>query len=317
MSTVRTDAVDASERVLVEGAGNNYVYGLYRRHSTQDNVGRYLLQGDRQAYFLQRCETDGSKNWCICDASTNTSSRVLFSAPVSDEDPDYPPSRGWVEFSYSFGSSDPSRFVDQSLTVTVIGQPQVIPTTTIFKAAASTYKNLLFSEEFSDVQFICEDGVAIAAHKNILAASSQYFAAVFRGPWRENKSGVLETSHPAHIIREMLELIYTGETSSQLVQEAPLEFLSVATEFDLPWLKKLAEPSCILSLNSNNLKVMWQAGRLYDSDPLKTACINYTKKNALSVLTNSSIIDIKSEDPASWKEFVGTIAGNADFVDSL
>jgi hypothetical protein len=83
--------------------------------------------------------------------------------------------------------------------------------------------------------------------------------------------------------------------------------MSVASEYDIPWIKNLAAPECIRSLDANNLKDIWQAGRLYDSASLKNACIDYTKKNALSVLANGGIMCLQIEDPASWEEFAKAI----------
>jgi hypothetical protein len=69
------------------------------------------------------------------------------------------------------------------------------------------YKAILFSEEHSDATIICEDDVAFPVHKNMLAASSPYFKAVFSGDWEENQSGVIKTCYLAHIIKEVLTLV--------------------------------------------------------------------------------------------------------------
>lgn len=87
-----------------------------------------------------------------------------------------------------------------------------------------------------------------------------------------------------------------------------MDFVSVASEFDLPWLKTLVEPICVESLDGNNLKGMWQSSCLYESKLLKTAWVNYAKQNAVAILTKSTVIDLKSEDPASWEEFAKAVA---------
>jgi len=302
------DLEDCTEQVLVEGAEQLAANGLYKRVDTHDNVGKYCLQDKNYSdnwyeFSLYRCDmADGAKQWCIMIAKCTIggrSSQTMYYAPISNDDPDYPPSTGWSD----------KRAISSKLSVTVLfaRTPYVLHTARVVKPVTATYESLLFSEEFSDIHFVCEGGVIIPAHKNILAASSPYFKTLFNGPWKENQSGLLNTSHPAHIVKETLSLIYTGDANSQLVREAPLAFISIASEFDLPWIKALAEPSCINSLDASNLKIFWQACRLYESDVLRTTCIDYAKNNSLVVLTGSTIIDLKSEDPTSWEEFVDAV----------
>ena len=177
----------------------------------------------------------------------------------------------------------------------------------VFKPVAMTYENLLFCEEFSDIKFVCEEEV-IPAHKCILAMSSPYFKAALEGPWKENERGELQSSHPARIIKAMLALLYTGTISSSLIDEEPLAFMSIASEYDIPWIKTLAEPRCIQKLCEYNLKEMWQVARLYESDSLKMACIAYVRANPLVVLANSDVITLKFQDEPSWQEFSEAIA---------
>jgi hypothetical protein len=226
------------ERVLVEGAGKE-VSGIYKRIDTHDNVGKYHMKSSDNwsGFFLLRCALqDGTKHWCITASLTPNVNGTLFTAPQSTEDPDYPPSMGWTRPGSSGAQLSPT------VTVMSLRKPCVLPTVSVAKPVTTTYEKILFAEEFSDVQFICDDGVIIPAHRCILAAASTYFRAAFSGPWQENQSGFLKTSHPAHIIKAMLTLIYTGEISSNLVEEEPLAFMSVASEYDLEWLKMLVEP---------------------------------------------------------------------------
>lgn len=295
-----TNEDETNERVLVQGAeGHDFVNGLYKRVDTHDGVGKYSKKGrydgqfgrSIEAHAFRRDESDGTKRWCIANDSNE-----YYSALICDNDPDYPPSKGWN------GSPAPT------VEVMSVRKSCALPAVTVIEPVASIYQRLLLSEETSDVQFICEGGVVIPTHKNILVASSSYFKAALNGPWKENQSGLINTSHPAHVIQETLALMYTGKTSSDLVKEAPLAFIGVASEFDLPWLKTLAEPYSVRSLDEHSLKDLWQAGRLYDSAFLRKACIDYAKKNPLTVLTNSEIITLKFDDPTSWEEFVNAVA---------
>lgn len=170
---------------------------------------------------------------------------------------------------------------------------------------------MLFSEEFSDVSIVCEDGVTIPAHKCILAVCSPYFKSVFSGRWKENQTGKLKSTHSSAVIKGVLRMLYTGETCPALIKIRPLAFISVASEYDLEWLKDLAVRACVDSLDEGNLKDVWQAGRLYESVLLKGACIKFADENASSVLKNSSIVKLSTEDTNSWNEFTDAIGNSS------
>ena len=106
----------------------------------------------------------------------------------------------------------------------------------------------------------------------------------------------------------MLTSLYTGQVDTRLIREEPLAFMSIASEYDLELLKTFAVPCCIRALDASNLKEIWQAGCLYESDAVKKACVEYAKKNSLAVLANGAVQFLQMEDPASWEEFSKAIA---------
>lgn len=69
------------------------------------------------------------------------------------------------------------------------------------------------------------------------------------------------------------------------------------------WLKSFAEPCCVQALNASNVKEIWQAGRLYESDFVKKGCIQFAHTCPLAVLTQGNVQLLQTEDPASWEEF--------------
>ena len=173
----------------------------------------------------------------------------------------------------------------------------------------AAYEEILFSEEHSDVKFICPDGQAIPAHKNILAASSPYFKASFSSRWEGKDKEKIKTTFAAHIIKAMLSLLYTGKVDEEAIEKEPVEFIKLSSEYDLKWLKEAkAEPCCIRAMSASNLKDMWQIGRMYESEVIKNACIAYTKRNTMNTLVNSTVQNLRTEDPASWEEFSKAIS---------
>jgi hypothetical protein len=103
------DPFREKERVLVQGAGLAAVNGVYERVGTFENVGKYatiaLWQGQNHEFSLFRCNTsNNTKHWYISivpmGVQPGTSTDIdFYSAPLSDNDPDFPPLMGWTKSS--------------------------------------------------------------------------------------------------------------------------------------------------------------------------------------------------------------------------
>lgn len=72
------------------------------------------------------------------------------------------------------------------------------------QSTMNTWNKLLFSQDFADVTFECPDGTSLHAHKNILAASSDYF--------RVNliQMEFWKTTNDSDTMKVVLSFIYTG-----------------------------------------------------------------------------------------------------------
>lgn len=187
--------------------------------------------------------------------------------------------------------------------------PKSIPTVTIPQSVATTYKNLLFSPDQSDIKFVCKDGEILPAHKIILDAASPYFRTAFHGPWVENMpEGEWHTSHSSSLIKAVLTYIYTGDISDSLVGETLLEVLSIAGEYDIPSLKELAAFHCVRSISVANFKKMVQFAYIHDIENLKTACCAFLKTNCVAVLKNPGVMSLPTESPDLWAELTADIA---------
>eukprot|EP00977_Amphora_coffeiformis_P001765 scaffold351_cov148-Amphora_coffeaeformis.AAC.10 len=84
-------------------------------------------------------------------------------------------------------------------------------------STAKAWERLLFSQQFSDITYVFEGDekdegepiVRLHAHRNILAASSPYFARYF-SQWGTDKKE-FETSNSVEIMKTVLAFIYTGQ----------------------------------------------------------------------------------------------------------
>ena len=93
---------------------------------------------------------------------------------------------------------------------------------------------MLFSEKFADVVFEVE-GERIPAHKNIVAACSEYMNALLSNPqWQENaddRMSVLKLSDLSAVsVRAMLIFIYTGEVDETACMTHTIDVLHLAAQ---------------------------------------------------------------------------------------
>lgn len=192
-----------------------------------------------------------------------------------------------------------------------MGHPKLV-TVPVPMSVATMWKDLLFSEEFSDIKFKCNGGgVVLHAHKNVLAAASPYFRTAFHGPWREQQSdGVWETSNSSTVMKAVLKFVYTGEVTTRLstflVFEAAM--LAVAAEYELESLKKIYEEECTLHLDVINVKSMLQLAPLHEAATLKQSCFEYIQRNCAKVLVDPSMMKLATEDVGLWSELVAFIS---------
>jgi len=182
-------------------------------------------------------------------------------------------------------------------------------TTPVLEGVVTSYKSMLFSDDFSDITFLCSDGVSIPAHKCILAASSAYFKTAFRGDWAENnEEGVWKTAHCSNLMKSILTLIYTGSVKEceKLMDEKgttdPLNVLDVACEYDIKHLIEIPVDNCARKLRLDNVQKMLQYAHVH-SPRLKTACFEFIKKNTAKALMDPGMMGrLAVEDPDLWGE---------------
>jgi len=189
------------------------------------------------------------------------------------------------------------------------GSPK-LPSVRVLKSTVRTYKKLLFNDTVSDIKFVCDEGrVVLPAHRCILIAASPYFEAALQGPWAENnKNGEWKTSHPSHIMKAVLTLLYTGKIDSSLVDREPLALFAATSEFNLTDLKPITEAGCIRSLSQENIKEMLKVAHLYNDDTLKKACHTFVKRHAASLLMDPKMMNLSREDPELWSDLRKAIA---------
>ena len=149
---------------------------------------------------------------------------------------------------------------------------------------------------------------AVADSGAVLAAASEYFKALFSGPWASNHAdGEVRTSNPAHIMRALLSFVYTGQIDDTLLDTHAETLVGVAAEYGLSALRKLAEQRLIRTLAADTVKSSLQLAHLHEAAELKAACFAFVQRNAATVLTDPEMMSLATEQPALWAELAAKI----------
>jgi len=187
-----------------------------------------------------------------------------------------------------------------------------IKTTPIMSEIAKAWSSILFSEKFSDIAFLCSDGESVPAHRNVLAASSPYFATALDGPWQEATSGKWTTAYSSSLIRAVLTLIYTGHTPEEFKTIDAVELLQIVSEYDIQPAIKIATELCIENLQVNNVKRVLQAAHLHQNNHIKEACFRFVKENAVRVLIEPEFAALSTEDAGLWSELKNVVSPDTE-----
>jgi speckle-type POZ protein len=126
--------------------------------------------------------------------------------------------------------------------------------------------------QFSDVNFKI-GGREFPAHKNILAARSQYFAAMFEHPTKEQSTNQvnIEDIEP-DVFEELLRFIYTGRVPSEKLETMAAALFITADKYLLEELKLKCENYLLHHMSPDNCVVLLIHGDLLNpTEPLKEA----------------------------------------------
>jgi ubiquitin carboxyl-terminal hydrolase 9/24 len=123
---------DGPYQIIVEGAGNPAVNGVYVQDGYFEQACRFVKDGlwnkkQRKFYILQCHVSNNTKHWYISivpsGASAGTSSDIdFYTAPLSDEDRHIPPAKEWTISTE--GRSPPPELVFRTKHVGVSDSPE-------------------------------------------------------------------------------------------------------------------------------------------------------------------------------------------------
>ena len=146
-----------------------------------------------------------------------------------------------------------------------------------------SHLKLFENEWFSDVTIQVQD-YQFKVHKVMLASASE----VFQHQFENSKSNVLQVDDiTPSVMSQMLTHIYTGNVPD--IQSDTIQLLISADRYRIPSLVGKCVYEMQLKFTSSNVaEALSCANKLYYSDSIKTACIDFIKYNSVSVFKSSS-----------------------------
>ena len=157
-------------------------------------------------------------------------------------------------------------------------------------------EELFDSKSSSDVHFnVC--GRDFSAHKNILAARSKVFAAMFKHPTKENSTNQIENIEP-EVFDQLLRFIYTGKVPLEKLETMVIGLFIAADKYLMDGLKMKCENYLLYHMSPDNCVVLLFHGDLQNpAEPLKEAA-KFLRRFPSQVVATDGWKKIKKENPA-------------------
>mmetsp|Transcript_23985 Transcript_23985/g.35203 ORF Transcript_23985/g.35203 Transcript_23985/m.35203 type:complete len:308 (+) Transcript_23985:105-1028(+) len=179
------------------------------------------------------------------------------------------------------------------------------------------FRKVLSSNQNTDITFVVGEGKEeILAHKIILAARSDYFAAMLcDGRMQESITGVVNLrNHNADTFKLMLEFIYTAHIriASELSCDTLCDLISLANEFLLTDLLVFCQTNLQRLVTMDNICDMLKfCHKLEECGPLKEHCFQFVADNLADLRERQSFRDTANELPSLSLYLVDYLANPA------
>ncbi len=151
----------------------------------------------------------------------------------------------------------------------------------------------------SDITFNI-DGREFPAHKLILAARSEVFAAMFQHPTKENLTNriTIEDVKP-EVFHELLHFVYTGRVSSDKMESLAAGLFIAADKYLLDDLKLECEIYLLHNMSPDNCVVLLLHGDLTNPSEHLNGAAKFFRRYTNQVMATDVWKELKIENPAS------------------
>lgn len=173
--------------------------------------------------------------------------------------------------------------------------------------------NLFESGQFSDVIFVV-NGVKIPGHRNILAARSEYFNAMFGKSFKESKIKTINISDAnPEIFKAMLKFLQTDIFPGHFDLESLESLFTLADRYGIEELMNRCERDLISIIELENYGHILQLSETFSRENLKECVILFIKNNYKAVIQGEQWQNFKQTHPVLVYEVSEAI--NLLFVD--
>jgi speckle-type POZ protein len=162
-----------------------------------------------------------------------------------------------------------------------------------------THLDGLFNNmQFSDVNFKI-GGREFPAHKVILSARSQYFAAMFQHPMKEQSTNQvkIEDIEP-EVFDQLLRFIYTGRVPLDKLQTMAAGLLIAADKYLMDELKMKCENYLLSHMSSDNCVILLLHGDLQNPNEHLKEAAKFFRRNPSQVMATDGWKKMKQENTA-------------------
>jgi speckle-type POZ protein len=166
------------------------------------------------------------------------------------------------------------------------------------KCGLSTHLDGLFNSlQFSDVIFKVR-GRDFPAHKSILSARSEVFAAMFQHPTKENLTNQIEIEDiEPDVFQELLRFIYTGRVQVDKLETMAVGLFIAADKYLLDQLKLRCQNHLLHHMSPENCVVLLTTGDLQNPTELLKEAAKFFRRLPSQVMATERWAKMEEENP--------------------
>ena len=166
------------------------------------------------------------------------------------------------------------------------------------KCGLSTHLDGLFNNmQFSDIIFKVR-GREFPAHKLILSARSEVFAAMFQHPTKENLTNQIKIEDiEPDVFQELLRFIYTGRVQVDKLEVMAAGLFIAADKYFLDQLKMTCENHLLRHMSPENCVVLLTTGDLQNPTELLKEAAKFFRRLPSQVMATDGWEKMEEENP--------------------
>ena len=161
--------------------------------------------------------------------------------------------------------------------------PGMLDQTNTAKSLENMMGEMFLNGKFSDCTVSCQ-GREFNCHKNVLAARSVVFDAMFTHDMEETRRGeVVIKDLDSDTVGKMLAYVYTGKVEE--IEAKAAELLAAAEKYILPELKMMSEEALCRTMKIDNVLDMLVLADLHKASSVKSVAMKFMLENARELVS--------------------------------